>query len=88
MESAEPLVRALLAALAAHETRLAEHEARGLVALNRMSKMVDTLVHDARGLHLDSARHVERLSILESEATELRERLDTLASAIASLRAP
>jgi len=65
---------------------LEEHEAKEMAAIQRMTKMVDSLIHDARGLHLQSAAHGNNIARLESDVSELKSRLETMETSLEALK--
>lgn len=65
---------------------LAEHEERELGAIQALTKQFELFVRDARGWHLESTQHAEKLAGLEIEIGELRTRLDTLEKEVAALK--
>ena len=68
------------------KTLFVEHEERELAAIHKMTLMVDQLIHDARGLHLQSAAHGSSIARLESDITELKDRLNALEKQLETLK--
>jgi ABC-type phosphate transport system auxiliary subunit len=65
---------------------LEEHEKRELGAIEKMSRMVDALIHDARGLHLQAAAHGNSIAQLEVELGSIKERLARLEAELDELK--
>lgn len=65
---------------------LEEHERKELGAIDKMSRMVDSLIHDARGLHLQAATHGNSIAKLEVEMGSIKERLAQLEVELALLK--
>lgn len=65
---------------------LYEHERKELGAIDKMSRMVDSLIHDSRGLHLQAAAHGTSIAKLEVEMGSIKERLAQLEAELALLK--
>jgi len=65
---------------------LREHEAREMAAIEKMTKMVDYLVNDARSLHLHVADHESRLTRLEVDVGTLKDQLALLEERLSELK--